>query len=343
MNKIMKAVGFYEYLPITREDSFLDLIVKVPEVRDKELLVEVKAISINPIDTKVRMSKDIKEEKARIIGWDVSGTVVAVGEDCDCYKVGDEVFYAGDITKPGAYSEYHVVKEDLVGRKPKTISHMEAAALSLTSLAAYEALFERLNISQDKEENKDKTLLIINASGGVGSIAIQLAKYYGLTVIGTASRKSTQEWATTLGSDYLVNHHEDLVESVHNLGFPYVDYILCLHNTDQHWKSMTSLVAPLGSICSLVTATKALDMLPLKDKSASFAYEYMFTKAMFKKNELSQQIILNEIADLVDHKLIKTTINKHLSPINAETIKEAHRILESQLSIGKIVMTDFGD
>lgn len=341
MKDMMRAVGLYEYLPIDDENSFIDVLIDKPSPKGKDILVQVQALSVNPIDTKIRVSKDIKEESPRILGWDVSGIVVAVGEGCEHYKIGDEVFYAGDIKRAGAYSEYHLVHEDLVGHKPKTLSHQEAAALPLTSLAAYEALFERLGIKEDNEANKEKTLLIINASGGVGTMALQFAKHVGLKVIGTASRKETRAWALDYGADEIVNHKKDLIKAVRDLGYEYVDYILCLHNTELHWDAMAELVAPLGSICSLVTANKDLDMLLLKDKSASFSYEFMFTKAMFKTQMITQQHILNKVSDLIDQQALKTSMNKHMSPINAETMKEAHKLLESQRSIGKIVMSDF--
>lgn len=341
MKETMKAVGFYKYLPIEYEDSFIDVTVEKPKAQGTDIVVRVEAISINPIDTKIRVSKTIEEESPRIIGWDVAGIVESVGPDVTMFHVGDEVYYAGDVTRAGCYSEYHLVDEKIVALKPKTLSFEEAAALPLTSLAAYEAMFERLNISKHQKDNVNKTLLIINASGGVGSMALQFAHHVNLTTIATASRPETIQWAKKFHANHIINHRDDLVLQLRALGYDHVDYILCLHDTNNHWEAMSELVAPLGSVCSLVTATEPLDMLQFKDKSATFSYEYMFTKAQFNVAMKSQHDILQEVAQLVDDKIVETTIYKTIEPINAENMKKAHQLLESQQSIGKIVMSKF--
>lgn len=338
MAEKMKAVGLYKYLPITEGESFLDVTLEKPVPEGHDLLVRVKAISVNPVDYKVRAPKDTVEVKPRILGWDACGIVEAVGEECTLFSPGDEVFYAGDITRPGCDSEYHLVDERIVGRKPNTLDYAESAALPLTSITAYEALFERLMISCKKEDNRGKMILIINASGGVGSIATQMAKAAGLTVIGTASRKETIEWAKAHGADYVVNHRESLKEQIEKLGYPFVDYILCLNNTDYHWKNIIETIAPLGRICSIVETEHPLDVAPLKPKSASFSWEFMFTKAMFKKDMITQHDLLDRVADYVDKGILETTLHEKKSPINAENLRQAHQELESGKTIGKIVI-----
>lgn len=339
----MKAIGLHKYLPIEHEESLLDIEMEKPAAAGKDLLVQVKAISINPVDTKVRAPKEKVEDEPKILGWDASGTVVETGENCTDFKPGDEVFYAGSITRQGAYSEYHLVDERIVGKKPKTITHAEAAALPLTAITAYEGLFDRLKIDPaDKERNKRNQILIIGGAGGVGSIAIQLAKWAGLTVIATASRPETIEWAEKYGADHIINHHKSLKKELEKRQITEVDYIFCLNNTDQHWNGMSEVIKPQGKICSIVENKEPLDLNVLKSKSVTFVWEFMFTRAMYQTDDMQeQQILLNKISVLLDEGVLKTTLNQTLSPINAENIKKAHQSLESGKTIGKIVLEQF--
>lgn len=337
--KKMKAVGLYKYLPIDNEDSLIDLEITKAKPIDRELLVQVKSTSVNPVDYKVRSSKDKIEEKPKILGWDASGIVVETGENCELFKVGDKVYYAGDITKQGCNSEFHIIDERIVGLKPTSLNYVESAALPLTSITAYEALFERLNISTEPQDNSDKTILIINASGGVGSIAVQLSKNIGLNVIGTASRKESSEWVKQMKADLIINHHLDIYEQLKQHSYDSVDYILCLHDTDIHWESMVKAIKSEGKICSIVENNKPLDILKLKNKSATFVWEFMFTKSMYQtKTMISQHYILNEISQLIDSGKIKTSLNTVLSPFNAKTMRKVHQLLETEKTIGKVVV-----
>lgn len=229
MTELMKAVGYYHALPLENPDSFLDLTLPIPNVSGRDLLIEVKAVSVNPVDTKQR-TLEPQNLEPRILGFDAAGVVKAVGPDCTLFSQGDEVFYAGDVTRPGSNSHFQLVDERLVAKKPSQLTFAEAAAMPLTSLTAYEALFERLAI----EPNSGKTILIIAASGGVGSIATQLANHAGLTVIGTASRPETVAWTKEHGTAIVLNHHQPLPPQLHAQGYDYVDYILCLNNTDAY-------------------------------------------------------------------------------------------------------------
>ena len=339
MIKKMKAVGLYEHLSIDQENSLLDLEIEKPNPGDHDLLVRVKAIGVNPIDYKMRKAGKNKEEEPKILGWDASAIVEEVGPSCTMFKVGDEVYYAGDITRPGANSEFHVIDERIVGRKPSSLSFTESAALPLTTITAYESLFKRLAINKNSNENKGKAILIIGASGGVGSMATQLAKNVGLTVIGTASRPESIEWTKDHGSDFTINHHHDFKSQLEEMDFKYVDFILCLNDTDQHWENMAEVIAPQGKICSIVENVNPVKLGLLKDKSVTFVWESMFTRSKYKTVDMIEQHnLLNEVADLVDAKILKTTINEKLSPINAENLKRAHAMLESGKSIGKIVI-----
>ncbi|WP_035430718.1 zinc-binding alcohol dehydrogenase family protein [Bacillus sp. UNC322MFChir4.1] len=339
----MKAVGLLEYLPIENENSLIDIELPRPIPKGKDLLVKIHAISVNPVDTKVRAPKDKKEEEYKILGWDASGVVVEVGEECTLFQPGDEVFYAGSIIRQGTYSEYHLVDERIVGVKPKNLTHAQSAAIPLTAITAWEGLFERLAIDvNNKEKNELKNILIIGGAGGVGSIAIQLAKWAGLNVITTASRKETREWVERLGADYVINHHESLKIQLSQIEIEEVDYIFCLNNTDQHWSGMAEVIKPQGKICSIVENEKPLELGLLKSKSASFVWEFMFTRAMYQTEDMmNQHLLLNQVSELLDQNVIKTTVNKTLSPIHAANIRKAHAMIETGSTIGKIVLETF--
>ncbi|QSF43019.1 zinc-binding alcohol dehydrogenase family protein [Paenibacillus tianjinensis] len=338
----MKAVGLIKYLPIDDAESLIDVELEKPVPTGKDILVNVKAISVNPVDVKVRSPKSRVEEAPRVLGWDVAGVVEQVGEDCTLFRPGDEVYYAGSIKRAGGNSEYHLVDERIVGSKPATLSYAEAAALPLTSITAWEGLFDRLGISTGKANNAAKTLLIIGAAGGVGSIAIQLAKHAGLTVIGTASRPESAQWAKGLGADHVINHYEEFLPQLQAAGFAQVDYIFCLNSTEKHWKSMAAAIAPQGKICSIVETDELLNLTLLKDKSVTFVWELMFTRSMFGTPDMIEQHkLLNEIARLVDEGAIRTTTTDKLEPINAANLRKAHAMLESGRTVGKVVLERF--
>ena len=333
----MKAVALKTYLPVDNPQSLLDVELEKPAPQGRDLLIAVSAISVNPVDTKVRAPKDKHEDQPRVLGWDAVGVVEAIGPAVSLFKPGDRVYYAGDITRPGSNSEYQLVDERIVGRAPASLSNAEAAALPLTAITAWEGLFDRLRIN--RHEDAAKTLLIIGGAGGVGSIAIQLAKQLTMvTVIATASRPETREWCLSLGADYVVDHRE-LINSMHAAGHEQVDYIFCLNNTDQHWLSLCDLVKPQGIICSIVETKQPVELNGLKNKSASFVWELMFTRSMFQTDDMIEQHhLLNELSGLIDAGKIKTTVTNVLSPINAENLRKAHAQLESGRTIGKVVL-----
>lgn len=338
----MKAVGLTKYLPINDPDSLLDVEIEKPTPTGQDLLVRVHAISVNPVDVKVRGPKNRTESKPRVLGWDVAGVVEQTGPDCTLFKPGDEVYYAGSITRPGGNSEFHLVDERIVGLKPSTLDFAQAAALPLTSITAWEGLFHRLGLSSVEDANSGKTILIIGAAGGVGSIATQLAKYAGLTVIGTASRPESAAWAKELGADHILNHYEEFVPQLKALGFANVDYIFCLNSTEKHWKNMADAIAPQGKICSIVETDERLDLTMLKDKSVTFVWELMFTRPMFGTADMIEQHkLLNELAGLVDRGIIRTTVTEKLTPIDAANLRKAHAMLETGRSVGKVVLQDF--
>ncbi|HEY0562076.1 MAG TPA: zinc-binding alcohol dehydrogenase family protein [Methylophilus sp.] len=337
----MKAVGLTHYLPIDNPQSLMDLTLAMPEVSGRDLLVRVQAISVNPVDTKVRKPKEMVENPPRILGWDAAGEVVKVGPECTLFKVGDAVFYAGELNRPGSNAQYQLVDERIVGHKPTSLNDAQAAALPLTALTAWESLFERLQIAPSPAENSGKSLLIIGGAGGVGSIAIQLAsKLAGLTVIATASRPETEQWVRDLGAHHVINHKQDLLPQMANIGCTEVDYIFCCNDTDAYFPVMAALIKPQGRICSIVETVKPVDLNLLKTKSATFVWELMYTRAMFKTDDMIEQHhILNQVAKLVDAGLLTTTLQQTISPINAANLRLAHAQLESGTSIGKVVLS----
>ena len=336
----MKAVGFTHYLPIENESAFLDLNVEKPLPEGRDILVSVKAVAINPVDTKVRAPKDKVEETPRIIGYDASGVVEAVGPDVTLFKPGDEVYYAGDITRSGTNAEFHLVDERIAGRKPASLSHAEAAALPLTTITAYEAFFDRLRIDRDGAD-AGQSLLIIGAGGGVGSIGIQLAKQAGLTVIATASRSETSDWVKSLGADHVVNHREDMVTQVQAIGIKHVDHI-AIFNDMRHWNTAVELIRPQGGIVSIDDTDLPMPMGGMKTKAASFHWEFMFARSMHQTPDMIEQHhLLSYVAGQIDAGNIKTTVSEVLSPINAANMREAHRLVETGQAKGKIVVEGF--
>ena len=338
----MKAVGLIKYLPIEDEESLIDVSIEQPKACGRDLLVAVKAISVNPVDTKVRAPNEQVETQPRILGWDAAGEVIEIGEDVEHYKVGDRVFYAGDITRPGSNSELQLVDERIVGHAPQQLDYAETAAFPLTSITAWEALFDRLGISQNGKD-AGKSILIIGGAGGVGSIAIQLAnKVAKLKIIATASRIETIDWVKKMGADLTLNHRNAIDDELKAIDEPQVDYILCLNSTSQHWAAMANAIAPQGRICSIVETPEQVDLDLLKSKSATFVWEFMFTRSMYQTPDMiEQQRLLNTIAERIDNGELVTTTKQIIRPINAANLRKAHALVEQGNAIGKIVLTDW--
>ncbi|WP_434036071.1 zinc-binding alcohol dehydrogenase family protein [Formosa sp. 4Alg 33] len=336
----MKAIGFKQSLPITEADSFIAFDTDKPTPEGYELLVKIEAISVNPVDFKVRQNaaKDTILGTPKIIGWDASGTVEAVGDKVSKFKVGDQVYYAGDITKAGCNAEYQVIDERIIGKKPESLTHAQAAAMPLTTLTAYESLFDRIKVNA--ETDKGKSVLILAGAGGVGSIAIQLAKKLtNLTVIATASRENSIQWCKDLGADFVVNHHH-LKTELEKIGHPEVHYILDFVDLEGYWELATDIVKPQGHIVSITGSSKPLDLNLLKNKSVSFSYEYMYTRSLYTTEDMERQHdILNKIAELLDTGTLKSTLTTTLKGFTVANLKEAHRLQESGKSIGKTVIT----
>ena len=311
------------------DHTFADLELPKPSPSGRDLLVKVEAVSVNPVDYKQRK----QATASRILGWDASGTVTAVGSQTELFKPGDAVYYAGDVTRPGCNSEFHLVDERIVGRKPKTLDFAQAAAMPLTSITAWEAFFDRMKVQTGKR------ILIISGAGGVGSIGIQLAKMAGLHVIATASRPDSIAWVKALGADEVVNHRQTLTGQIRNP----VDYIANFSGElDAHWEAMAELVAPQGALVAIVGNTKPLPMDAVRMKSATVCWELMFTRPRFKTPDMIEQHrLLNQVADWLDAGKLRCTLKETLSPINGANLRKAHEKLESGTMIGKLVLKNW--
>ncbi|WP_282079184.1 zinc-binding alcohol dehydrogenase family protein [Aquimarina algiphila] len=335
----MKAIGFKQSLPIQEENSFILFETEKPSPTGFDILVKVQANSVNPVDFKIRESaaKDAVLETPKVIGWDAVGIVEAVGEKTSKFKVGDEVFYAGDITRSGSNAEFQLVDERIVGRKPKNLTIAEAAAMPLTSLTAYEAIFDRIKINPEKDQGK--TVLVLAGAGGVGSIAIQLAKKLGnLTVIATASRPGSIAWCKDLGADFVVNHH-NLKEELEKIGHSQVNYILDFVDLEGYWETAAEIIKPQGHIVSITESSKPLNLNIMKSKSVTFSWELMYTRSMFNTEDMDRQHeILNHVADLLDNGTLKSTLTTTLEGFTVANLKKAHEVQESSKSIGKTVI-----
>jgi len=340
----MKAIAFTRPLPIEAEDSLVELELPQPEFGPRDLLVNVRAVSGNPVDTKVRGARhqgsaSENTGKPRILGWDAAGVVVEKGAAVTGFKVGDEVYYAGALDRPGSNAEYQAVDERLVGRKPKSIGFAEAAALPLTSITAWELLFDRLGIG---EGESGASLLVSGAAGGVGSILVQLARRLtGLTVIGTASRPETVEWVTQMGAHSVIDHTQPIAAQVNALGVPAVKYIASLTATARNFAQLVEVLAPQGKI-GLIDDPQTLDVVPLKRKAASLHWEFMFARSMWQTADMGEQgRLLNRVAELVDRGELRSTQTQTFSPINVENLKKAHVLAESGKAIGKVTLSGF--
>ena len=337
----MKAIGYRTAGGIDRADALELIDLPRPVASDHDVLVEVEAISVNPVDTKVRQGVSPVPGEWKVLGWDAAGRVVEAGEKVTRLKPGDAVYYAGSIARPGANSQLHLVDERIVGHKPKTLSSAEAAALPLTAITAWEMLFDRLDIRRSVP-GATNAIVIVGGAGGVGSIAIQLARALSqVTVIATASRPETRDWVTELGAHHVVDHSKPIAEQVAALGLGAPAFVFSTTETDRHLDQIAELIAPQGRF-GLIDDPKALNILPFKRKSVSIHWELMFTRSIFQTPDMDQQgKLLDEVARLVDEGKVRTTLNQVLRPIDPANLKQAHALIESGRSKGKIVLEGF--
>lgn len=336
----MKAVALTHYLPIDDPRALIDVELPRPAAGGRDLLVRVEAVSVNPVDTKVRAPKPQVESEPRVLGYDAAGIVDAIGESVTGFNVGDRVYYAGDITRPGSNAEYQLVDARIAGHAPKSMDLADAAALPLTAITAWELLFQRMPFDSE-DGGKGKSLLIIAGAGGVGSIAIQLAKRAGFTVIATASRPETSQWCRAMGAHHAIDHHQPLPAQLQTLGFADVDAVLNFADTDHYWETVGEILAPQGHVGLIVEPSGALRIGdPYKSKCIGIHWELMFTRSRYKTADMGEQgKILNRVAALIDAGELRGTLTEKLSPISASTLREAHRRLESGKTIGKLVLS----
>ena len=333
----MKAIQFLRNS--SEAGSAVDADLPRPEASGHDILVNVEAIAMNPVDYKVRPAEG---DPPKVLGFDAAGTVVEVGDKVTLFQKGDQVYYAGDVTRAGTNAEFQLVDERIVSKRPSSLDASTSAALPLTSLTAWESLFDRLGINPNTpSENSSKSLLIIGGAGGVGSIAIQLAKLAGLAVIATASREESAEWCRKLGADHIINHHENMPTQLEELELNTVDYIANFNEVDQVWQAMADMIAPQGSIVLITGHQEQLDLAgTFKMKSARICWEFMFTRSMYQTDDMIvQHQILKKVAELIDSGKLIATANDSLSPINAANILEGHRRLESGSTIGKLTLS----
>jgi len=339
----MKAVALTRYLPIGDPASLVDVTLPDPKPAGRDLLVKVEAVSVNPVDTKQRAPNPKVETTPRVLGWDAAGTVAAVGPEVTLFKPGDEVYYAGDVTRQGSNSELQLVDERIVASKPTSMDFAQAAAIPLTAITAWEAYFDRMKIDANGA-HRGRSLLIIGGAGGVGSIGIQIAKVVaGLKVIATASRPETVAWVKELGADHVVDHSKPLRPQIEALGMKHVDYIANYNDTDRYWGEMGDLVAPQGAVCMIVASRGPLAMDAVRNKSATVCFELMFTRPRFNTPDMIEQHrLLTRVAELIDARKIRGTLRETLRPINAANLRAAHARLESGTTIGKLVVAGWG-
>lgn len=337
----MKAIAYYKPLSIDDDQSLVDIDLPTPTLKARDILVKVEAISVNPADVKIRANAAPAEGTARILGYDAAGTVEAVGSDVTLFKKGDAVFYAGAIDRPGTYTEFHAVDERIVAKKPETLSFAQAAALPLTSITAWELLFDRLGVAYGVKTQND-ALLIINGAGGVGSILTQIARRLtGLTVIATASRPETIAWCKQMGAHHVINHRNPLDDELKAIGIPEVRYVAGLTATDEHLPAIVNALAPQGAL-AMIDDPKVFDIVPFKRKSLSVHWELMFTRSLYETPDISEQHrLLSEVSALVEAGVLKTTLTEEFGAINAANLRRAHAAVESGSSIGKSVLSGF--
>ena len=336
----MKAIAYYQNLPIDQPEALLDVELPVPQPGPRDLLVEVHAISVNPVDTKIRRNVAPEAGQAKVLGWDVAGVVRAVGSEVKQFRPGDKVFYAGAIDRAGGNSELHLVDERIVGRMPGSLDFARAAALPLTAITAWELLFERLQVREGQGDGQN--LLVMGAAGGVGSILLQLArKLTNLTVIGSASRPETRAWVTELGAHHVIDHSQPLLPQLQALGIEQVDMVASLTHTDLHFDALVEALRPQGRL-ALIDDPAQLDVIKLKRKSLSLHWEFMYTRSLFQTGDMVEQHhLLNRVAQLIDDGVLRTTLGEHFGSINASNLRKAHSLLESGRAKGKIVLEGF--
>ncbi|MCB1956910.1 MAG: zinc-binding alcohol dehydrogenase family protein [Rhodocyclaceae bacterium] len=337
----MKAVGYQQSLPIDHPESLLDITLPDPIARGRDLLVEVRAVSVNPVDTKVRMRSQPAAGDWQVLGWDVAGLVRAVGEQVTGFRPGDRVWYAGAVDRPGGNAQLHCVDERLVGHMPASLDFAAAAALPLTAITAWEILFDRLGLTPGKSD-RGESLLVVGAGGGVGSILVQLARRLtALTVIGTASRAETQAWVRELGAHHVIDHHQSLPAELARVGAGPVSHVASLTHTDVHFAGIVESMAPQGRL-ALIDDPEPIDVRLLKRKSLSLHWEMMFTRSLFGTPDMGAQgRLLDEVARLVDEGLVRSTLAGHFGPIDASNLRKAHALIESGRARGKIVLEGF--
>ncbi|MBD1575779.1 MULTISPECIES: zinc-binding alcohol dehydrogenase family protein [Vibrio] len=335
----MKASGYQQNLASTNELSLQDIDVAIPSATGRDILVEVKAVSVNPIDFKLRQNMPAPENEHKILGFDATGIVKSVGENVTLFKPGDKVWYAGDISRSGSNAQFQLVDERIVGQMPSSLSFAEAAALPLTTITAWEMLFDRLKVDKT---NSNKSILVIGAAGGVGSIMVQLIKNLtDLTVIASASRPETVAWLEDLGADHVINHTNLLSEEFTAQQLGEVDYVVGLNNTTQHLVEIEKVLKPQGQF-ALIDDPETLDIMLFKKKSISVHWEMMFTRSLYQTEDMqSQHQLLNITANMIDKGLLRTTLGKHMGKINAQNLRQAHQLLETQTAKGKIVLEGF--
>ncbi len=337
----MKAVAYHQPGALDRPDALLDVELPRPRPEGRDLLVEIQAIAVNPVDTKVRRGTAPPPGACKVLGYDAVGIVREVGAEATLFRPGDAVWYAGAIDRPGSNAEFQLVDERLVGRKPASLSPADAAALPLTGITAWELLFDRLQVPL-AGAGRPATLLVVGAAGGVGSILIQLARQRtGLTVVGTASRRESRAWALALGAHHVIDHRQPFAPQLAALGVPPVDYAISLTHTDQHFAQLVDALAPQGKL-ALIDDPAPFDVRAMKRKSLSLHWELMFTRSLFQTDDMiAQHHLLDALADLVDQGAIRSTAQLKLGPICAATLREAHALLESGRAVGKIVLEGF--
>ncbi|MCU8014410.1 zinc-binding alcohol dehydrogenase family protein [Shewanella sp. SM74] len=338
----MKAIGYQTAGAITSPNALENITLAEPTATGFDLLVEIKAISVNPVDTKIRASSSAPAGEYKIIGWDAVGVVKAIGEKVSLFNVGDEVWYAGDISRSGSYAEYQLVDERIVGHKPKSLTYTQAAALPLTGITAWEILFDRLALPQDGSAT-DARILIIGAAGGVGSIITQLAvKLTGAEVIGTASRPESAAWVHKLGADAVIDHTKPLSQELANIGITNVTHVISLTQTDQHFDEIVQVLKPQGKLALIDDPKGPLDVMKLKRKSLSLHWELMFTRSLYQTEDMiAQHHLLNRLSALIDTGELQSTFGEHYGTINAQNLIKAHAQIESGKAIGKIVLEGF--
>ncbi len=332
---MMKAIGADRAFQLSEGNLFYEFDKEKPMPKDRELLIKVKAISANPIDTKQRQRAI--EQPPRILGYDAVGVVEATGDNCELYQVGDEVFYSGSLKFDGSNAEYQTMDERYVATKPKNVSYTEAASLPLTSITAYEVLFDIFNISTNPDNNRGKTLLIINGAGGVGSIATQIAKAYGLKVVTTAGREETKAWSESMGADLVINYKEDMKAQLEANHIKTIDYIFCTFDTDLYYEKMIELVKARGTLATIVAFNEKQDLNLLKGKSLTFAHENMFARSLNDTDVIQYHRYLTDVSKKVDEGVYQPTVTKVFDELTPETLFEAHQLLEDHVMKGKIV------